>query len=104
MHGHPVQGVKNAKPRLSSRPGPKIGKLSEEYLTIRSRQMSVKAMTAEMIFAQQRGELRSPTDGRNYRLALTLKGQRVWQQVSKLASAHEEEICAPLELMNAKSS
>ena len=47
---------------------------------------------------------RSPTDRRNYRLALTLKGQRVWQQVSKLASAHEEEICAPSTLMNAKSS
>ena len=40
---------------------------------------------------------RSPTDRRNYRLALTLKGQRVWQQVSKLTSAHEEEICTPLD-------
>jgi DNA-binding MarR family transcriptional regulator len=40
---------------------------------------------------------RSPTDRRNYRLALTLKGQRVWQQVSELASEHEEEICAPLD-------
>jgi hypothetical protein len=57
MHGHPTLGVKNAKPRLSSRPGPKIGKLSEEYLTVRNRQMSVKARTAEMILAQQRGEL-----------------------------------------------
>ena len=35
MHGHPTLGVKGAKPRLSSRPGPKIGKLSEEYLEIR---------------------------------------------------------------------
>jgi DNA-binding MarR family transcriptional regulator len=40
---------------------------------------------------------RSSTDRRNYRLVLTLKGQQVWQQVSELASAHEEEICAPLD-------
>jgi phage terminase Nu1 subunit (DNA packaging protein) len=57
MHGHPTLGVKNAKPRLSSRPGPKIGKLSEEYLRIRNRQMNTKALTAEMILAQRRGEL-----------------------------------------------
>jgi hypothetical protein len=57
MHGHPTLGVKNAKPRLSSRPGPKIGKLSEEYLTVRNRQMNTKALTAEMILAQRRGEL-----------------------------------------------
>ena len=57
MHGHPTLGVKNAKPRLSSRPGPKIGKLSEDYLRVRNRQMSTKALTAEMILAQQRGEL-----------------------------------------------
>jgi hypothetical protein len=57
MHGHPTLGVKNAKPRLSSKPGPQIGKLSEEYLGILNRQMSTKALTAEMILAQQRGEL-----------------------------------------------
>jgi hypothetical protein len=52
MHEHPTQGVKNAKPRLSSRPGPKIGKLSEEYLGIRNRQMNTKALTAEMQLAE----------------------------------------------------
>src|SRR4030095_8286650 len=57
MHGHPTLGVKGAKPRLSSRPGPKIGKLSEEYLEIRNRQMSTKALTAEMHLAERRGEL-----------------------------------------------
>ena len=57
MHGHPTLGVKGAKPRLSSRPGPKIGKLSEEYLEIRNRQISTKALTAEMHLAERRGEL-----------------------------------------------
>ena len=57
MHGHPTQGVKNAKPRLSCKPGPKIGKLSEEYLKIRNRQMNTKALTAEMVLAERRGEL-----------------------------------------------
>jgi hypothetical protein len=57
MHGHPALGVKGAKPRLSSRPGPGIGKLSEEYLGIRNRQMSTKALTAEMQLAERRGEL-----------------------------------------------
>ena len=57
MHGHPTLGVKGAKPRLSSRPGPQIGKLSEEYLEIRNRQMSTKALTAEMQLAERRGEL-----------------------------------------------
>jgi hypothetical protein len=49
--------VKGAKPRLSSRPGPQIGKLSEDYLGIRNRQMRTKALTAEMILAERRGEL-----------------------------------------------
>jgi hypothetical protein len=57
MHGHPTLGVKGAKPRLSSRPGPQIGKLSEEYLEIRNRQMSTKALIAEMHLAERRGEL-----------------------------------------------
>ena len=57
MHGHATLGVKGAKPRLSSRPGPRIGKLSEEYLGIRNRQMSTKALTAEMQLAERRGEL-----------------------------------------------
>jgi hypothetical protein len=49
--------VKNAKPRLSSRPGPKIGKLSEEYLRVRNAQMRTKNLTAEMVLAERRGEL-----------------------------------------------
>ena len=57
MHGHPTLGVKGAKPRLSSRPGPQIGKLSEEYLKIRNRQMNTKALTAEMQLAERRSEL-----------------------------------------------
>ena len=57
MHGHPTLGVKGARPRLSSRPGAQIGKLSEEYLGIRNRQMSTKALTAEMQLAERRGEL-----------------------------------------------
>ena len=57
MHGHPTLGVKNAKPRLSSRPGPKIGKLSEEYLTVRNARMRTKNLTAEMQLAERRGEL-----------------------------------------------
>jgi hypothetical protein len=57
MHGHPTLGVKNAKPRLSSKPSPKIGKLSEEYLEIRNAQMRTKNLTAEMILAERRGEL-----------------------------------------------
>ena len=57
MHGHPTLGVKNAKPRLSSRPGPRIGKLSEEYLTVRNAQMRTKNLTAEMQLAERRGEL-----------------------------------------------
>ena len=46
MHGHPTLGVKNAKPRLSSRPGPQIGKLSEEYLTVRNAQMRTKNLAS----------------------------------------------------------
>ena len=57
MHGHPTLGVKNAKPRLSSRPDQKIGKLSEEYLGIRNRQMDLKAKKAAMELAVQRGEV-----------------------------------------------
>jgi hypothetical protein len=57
MHGHSTLGAKGAKPRLSHCPGPKIGKLSEEYLGIRNRQMSTKALTAEMQLAERRGEL-----------------------------------------------
>ena len=57
MHGHPTLGVKGAKPRLSSRPGPQIGKLSEEYLTVRNQQMRTKNLTAEMELAERRGEL-----------------------------------------------
>jgi hypothetical protein len=49
--------VKGAKPRLSSRPGPKIGKLSEEYLTVRNQQMRTKNLTAEMNLAERRDEL-----------------------------------------------
>ena len=57
MHGHPTLGVKDAKPRLSSRPSPKIGKLSEEYLRVRNAQMRTKNLTAEMVLAERRGEL-----------------------------------------------
>ena len=57
MHGHPVQGVKNAKPRLSSRPGPKIGKLSEEYLRHRNEQMRTENLAAQMLLAERRGQL-----------------------------------------------
>src|SRR4029077_18214872 len=65
MHGHPTQGVKgakapkpeNGKPRLSSRPGPRIAQLSEEYLETRNRQMAAKAFMAETEAAQRRGEL-----------------------------------------------
>jgi hypothetical protein len=54
MHGHPTLGVKNAKPRLSSKPGPQIGKLSEEYLTVRNAQMRTKNLAAEMQLAERR--------------------------------------------------
>jgi hypothetical protein len=57
MHGHPTLGVKNAKPRLSSKPGPQIGKLSEEYLRVRNEQMRTKNLTAQMQLAERRGEL-----------------------------------------------
>jgi hypothetical protein len=57
VHGHPVQGVKNAKPRLSSRPGPKIGKLSDEYLRHRNDQMRTKNLAAQMLLAEIRGQL-----------------------------------------------
>ena len=57
MHGHPTLGVKNAKPRLSSKPGSRIGALSEEYLEIRNQQMRAKAFLAEMAAAVRRGEL-----------------------------------------------
>ena len=57
MHGHPTLGVKNAKPRLSSKPGPRIGALSEEYLEIRNQQLRAKAFLAEMAAAVRRGEL-----------------------------------------------
>lgn len=51
MHGHPTLGVKNAKPRLSSKPGPKIGKLSEDYLRVRNEQMRTKNLAAQMELA-----------------------------------------------------
>jgi hypothetical protein len=57
MHGHPTLGVKNAKPRLSSRPGPKIGELSEEYLRHRNDQMRTMNLTAQMLLAERRGQL-----------------------------------------------
>jgi hypothetical protein len=57
MHGHPTLGVKNAKPRLSSRPDQKIGKLSEEYLRHRNDQMRTKNLAAQMLLAERRGEL-----------------------------------------------
>lgn len=57
MHGHPTLGVKNAKPRLSSKPGSRIGALSEEYLEIRNQQLRAKAFLAEMAAAVRRGEL-----------------------------------------------
>jgi hypothetical protein len=57
MHGHPTLGVKNAKPRLSSRPDPKIGKLSEEYLRHRNDQMRTKNLAAQMLLAERRGQL-----------------------------------------------
>ena len=57
MHGHPTLGVKNAKPRLSCKPGPKIGKLSEEYLEIRNDQMRTKNLAAQMVLAERRREL-----------------------------------------------
>jgi hypothetical protein len=49
--------VKNAKPRLSSRPDQKIGKLSEEYLPHRNDQMRTKHLAAQMLLAERRGEL-----------------------------------------------
>jgi hypothetical protein len=57
MRGHPTLGVKNAKPRLSSKPGPQIGKLSEEYLRVRNQQMRTKNLTAEMLLAERREQL-----------------------------------------------
>ena len=57
MHGHPTQGAKNSKPRLSSRPGPQIGELSEEYLRIRNAGQAAKTAHAQMVLAQRRGEL-----------------------------------------------
>ena len=57
MHGHPTLGVKNTKPRLSSKSGPKSGKLSEEYLEIRNRHMHAKAFMAETFAAARHGEL-----------------------------------------------
>ena len=55
MHGHPIQGVKGAKgprvnnkPRLSSRPEPRIKELSEEYLEVRNRAQRAKAAAAEI--------------------------------------------------------
>jgi hypothetical protein len=58
MHGHPTTGVKNAKPpRLSSKPGPEITRLSEEYLRVRNEQMKAKNQTAQMLLAKTREEL-----------------------------------------------
>ena len=49
--------MKNAKPRLSSKPGPQIGKLSEEYLRHRNDQMRTKNLAAQMLLAERRGQL-----------------------------------------------
>jgi hypothetical protein len=64
MHRHPTLGVKGSKPRLPStrtngKPASKteISRLSREYLEIRNRQMHAKALTAEMVLAQNRDEL-----------------------------------------------
>lgn len=38
-------------------PGPEIGKLSEDYLTVRNQQMRTKNLTAEMQLAEPRGAL-----------------------------------------------
>jgi hypothetical protein len=58
MHGHPVQGVKGGKPpRLTSKPGPQIAKLSEEYLRVCNRGQRAKAQQSEMLLARARGEL-----------------------------------------------
>jgi hypothetical protein len=56
MQRDPTTGVKGAKPRFKPAKE-EIPKLSREYLKIRNRQMSTKALTAEMTLAQQRGEL-----------------------------------------------
>ena len=51
-------GTKKAKPpRLSSKPGPEITRLSEEYLRVRNEQMKAKNQTARMLLAKARGEV-----------------------------------------------
>jgi hypothetical protein len=64
MHRHPTLGVKGSKPRLpgtrtNGKPASKaeVSRLSREYLEIRNRQMHAKALTAEMVLAQNRDEL-----------------------------------------------
>ena len=65
MHGHPVQGIRgprrrspeNGKSRLSSRPGARIGELSEEYIELRNRSQQAKAAAAEIALAEKRGTL-----------------------------------------------
>ena len=49
-------GVKDAKPRLKTAKE-ELPELSREYLEIRNAQMRTKNHTAEMVLAQQRGEL-----------------------------------------------
>jgi hypothetical protein len=57
MHEHPTQGVEGAAPRLSSRPGPRIKELSEEYLEIRNAQMRAKAEREQIALEEKRGTL-----------------------------------------------
>lgn len=57
MHGHPTKGVEGAAPRLSSRPGPQIKELSEEYLQVRNRGQAAKAELAEIALLEKKGTL-----------------------------------------------
>ena len=57
MHGHPTLGVQGGKAsRLSSKPGPQITKLSEQYLRVRNRGQRAKAQQAELLLARAREE------------------------------------------------
>lgn len=65
MQGHPVRGIKgakapkpeNGKSRLSSRPGPRIAQLSEEYIELRNRAQLAKAEAAEIALLEKKGTL-----------------------------------------------
>ena len=102
MHGHPTLGVKNAKPRLSSKPGPRIGALSEEYLEIRNLLLRAMAFLAEWAAAVRRGVLiqkRLVTTQASYLLtAMRQKILNVPQTYSRrLVGLNDREIAQVLE-------